>query len=58
MGDPTYTVFAADTFLYFVNLVPLARNNAGASLTAIRLRFENTDLLRETAARDWDRASP
>jgi len=45
LDDPAYTAFAAATLLYFVSLLPLARNNSAAALAAIRLRFENSKLL-------------
>lgn len=50
MDDPAYVAFAGATFLYFMNLMPLARNNATAALSAIRLRFENTDLMEQLRA--------
>jgi signal transduction histidine kinase/ActR/RegA family two-component response regulator len=45
LDEPAYTAFAAATVLYFLSLLSLARNNTEAALAAIRLRFENSQLL-------------
>ncbi|MGM0594593.1 MAG: ATP-binding response regulator [Pseudomonadota bacterium] len=47
LNDPAYTALAGATVLYFSSLLSLARNNANAALGAIRLRFENTDLMEQ-----------
>ncbi len=45
LDDPAYTALAVATVIYFFSLLSLSRNNAAASLAAIQLRFENSDLL-------------
>lgn len=45
LDDPAYIAFAIATAIYFFSLLSLSRNNAAASLAAIRLGFENSDLL-------------
>lgn len=47
LDEPAYTAFAAAAVLYFVSLMSLARNNAAASMAAITLRFENSELLEQ-----------
>jgi signal transduction histidine kinase len=66
MDDPVYRVLSVAIALYFFSLLSLARNNASASLAAITLHFENTELLEqlriktgvaETARREAERAN-
>jgi signal transduction histidine kinase len=45
LGDPAYNALAAAGILYISSLLGQARNSNRAALTAIQLRFKNSDLL-------------
>lgn len=45
LGDPRYNILTLALVLYFFSLSLQARNSARAALAAIRLRFENIELL-------------
>lgn len=45
LGDPSYQILTLALVLYFCSLSLQARNSSKAALSAIRLRFENTELL-------------
>ena len=49
-GDSTYKALAVTGFLYLVSLVGQAHNSSQAALAAIRLRFENIDLVKAANA--------
>jgi len=45
LGDPSYNILSLALVLYFASLSMQARNSAQAALSAIKLRFENIELL-------------
>ena len=45
LGDPSYSILSLALVLYFSSLSMQARNSAQAALSAIKLRFENMELL-------------
>lgn len=45
LGDPSYNILTLALILYFSSLSLQARNSAQAALSAIKLRFENVELL-------------